>query len=158
MKFIYFSILILSFQVIFFANARNNQSQNGSNGKEIDTTSATSLDNRREIFGRGFEDLHRRIARPLSPLDSLNYQVNLFKFVSVVEFRNTNNSMFVQWCRIWQVLYFRLWMTGILMHGSRNMPSVPTTLAPISKTKLQVEKIRKVTQLPQGIKVLKICK
>ena len=88
MKFIYFSILILSFQVIFFANARNNQSQNGSNGKEIDTTSATSLDNRMEIFGRGFEDLHRRIARPLSPLDSLNYQVNLFKFVSVVEFRN----------------------------------------------------------------------
>ena len=88
MKFKYLSILILSFQVIFLANARNNQSQNGSNGKEIDTTSATSLDNRMEIFGRGFEDLHRRIARPLSPLDSLNYQVNLFKFVSVVEFRN----------------------------------------------------------------------
>ena len=88
MKFKYFSILILSFQVIFFANARNNQSQNGANGKEIDTASATSLDNRMDIFGRGFEDLHRRIARSPSMQDSLNYQVKLVKFVSVVEFRN----------------------------------------------------------------------
>ena len=88
MKFKYLSILILSFQVIFLANARNNQSQNGSNGKEIDTTSATSLDNRMEIFGRGFEGLHRHIARSLSLQDPLNYQVKLVKYDSVVEFRN----------------------------------------------------------------------
>ena len=87
MKFKYFTILILSFQV-FFANATNNQCQNGSNGREIDTTSAISLDNRIKIFGRGIEDLHRRIARSLSQQDSSNYQVKLVKFVSVVEFRN----------------------------------------------------------------------
>ena len=91
MKFKYFIILILSFQLSLFANAGNNQSQNGSNGKEIDTTIATSLDNRMDIFGRGLEDLHRRIARYPSQQDSLNYEVKLVKFVSVVEFRNTNN-------------------------------------------------------------------
>ena len=80
--------------MILFANARNNQSQNGSNGKEIDTTSATSLDNRMEIFGRGFEDLHRRIARSLSQQDSSNYQVKHVKFVSVVELRNIIKGLY----------------------------------------------------------------
>ena len=97
MKFKYLSILILSFQVIFFENAGYNQRQCVSNGKEIDPTSATYLDNRMEIFGRGFEGLHRHIARSLSLQDPLNYQVKLVKYDSVVEFRNKNCSMIDQY-------------------------------------------------------------
>ena len=90
MKFLYLSTLILAFEICF-ANASKNQRQYVPNGKEIDPTSSTSLENRMKIFGPDFEDLHRNIDRSTCHQDSSNYQVKLVKYISVLKLRHKND-------------------------------------------------------------------